>query len=376
MRKININNPDKLKKFKLETTGFVSSYGFPYRLDDLTEKGANYTIFCPLRWKSAFSPAKLNKLLREDVDADRITVEYIDFVKNKTMHTMKFLMFPCSLHKVNYDMSENAEWIITNDQNGAHSDLGNCIIGTRPPYFVAKIHAYKTQEKRDHVRERDENDRVAWLESMERRELLARSAQKAGVSVRDYVERMGGTYDEEEDELRIIAKVPGLNVYLELFGCMDSEDTGMERWWMERLQADSRIQQPTDRAIYAAALQQLNRAAYFYRATTPKGVQRDMATQADDWQPRDDWREQYDPDEFFPRPERRGIGFDHVDQSRRPTPYLKHQMDAEELAEYNRLKEDAMIEADGQGRMLSAEDLRQLKLTAAANVAARRMMEG
>ena len=284
---------------------------------------------------------------------------------------MKFLMFPCSLHKVNYDMKENAEWIITNDQNGAHSDLGNCIIGTRPPYFVAKIHAYKTHEKRDHVRERDENNRVAWLKSMERRELLARSAQKAGVSVKDYVERMGGTYDEEEDELRIIAKVPGLNVYLELLGCMDSEDTAMERWWQE-----NRDQHPTDKAIYAEVLQQLNRAAVFYRTTTPKGVQRDMATRESDWQPRADWREQYDGNEFFQRPERRGIGFDHVDTSRRPTPYLKHQMDAEELAEYNRLKEEAMIEADGQGQTLSAEDLRQLKLTAAANVAARRMMEG
>ena len=284
---------------------------------------------------------------------------------------MKFLMFPCSLHKVNYDMKRDAEWIITNDQNGVHSDLGNCIIGTRPPYFVAKIHAYKTQEKRDHVRERDENNRVAWLKSMERRELLARSAQKAGVSVRDYVEWMGGNYDEEEDELRILAKVPGLNVYLELLGVMDEEDTAMERWWQE-----TRDQHPTDKAIYAAALQQLNRAAYFYRATTPKGVQRDMATQADDWQPRDDSREQYDPDEYFQRPKRRGVGFDHVDTSRRPTPYLKHQMDAEELAEYNRLKEEAMIEADVQGQTLSAEDLRQLKLTAAANVAARRMMEG
>lgn len=81
MRKININNPEELKKFKQETHGFVSSYGFPYRLDYLTEKGGNYTVFCPLRWKSAFSPAKLRKLLREDVDADKITVEYIDFVK-------------------------------------------------------------------------------------------------------------------------------------------------------------------------------------------------------------------------------------------------------------------------------------------------------
>ena len=81
MRRININNPEELKKFKLETSGFVSSYGFPYRLDDVTEKGANYTIFCPLRWKSAFSPAKLHKLLKEDVNADKISVEYIDFVK-------------------------------------------------------------------------------------------------------------------------------------------------------------------------------------------------------------------------------------------------------------------------------------------------------
>ena len=81
MRKININNPEELKKFKLETTGFISSYGFPYRLDDPTEKGANYTVFCPLRWKTAFSRAKLIKMLREDVDADRIRVEYIDFVK-------------------------------------------------------------------------------------------------------------------------------------------------------------------------------------------------------------------------------------------------------------------------------------------------------
>ena len=81
MRTININNPDELERFKMETSGFLSSYGFPYRLDGLSEKGGDYTIFCPLRWKSAFSPAKLHKLLREDVDADRITVEYIDFVK-------------------------------------------------------------------------------------------------------------------------------------------------------------------------------------------------------------------------------------------------------------------------------------------------------
>jgi len=47
MRKININNPDELKKFKSETTGFVSSYGFPYRLDDLTDKNEPHL---PIDW--------------------------------------------------------------------------------------------------------------------------------------------------------------------------------------------------------------------------------------------------------------------------------------------------------------------------------------
>lgn len=80
MRRINIKNPEELKKFKMETTGFVSSYGFPYRLDELTDRGANYTLFCPLRWKNAFPLAKLHRMLREDVDVDRIRVEYVDFV--------------------------------------------------------------------------------------------------------------------------------------------------------------------------------------------------------------------------------------------------------------------------------------------------------
>ena len=83
MRKININSLEELQKFREETSGSTSSYGLPYRLDDLTEKGANYTVFCPLRWKQVFPPAKLRKLLREDVDADRIHVEYIDFVKEE-----------------------------------------------------------------------------------------------------------------------------------------------------------------------------------------------------------------------------------------------------------------------------------------------------
>lgn len=78
---INLNNSQELEKFKKEISGFMADYGFPYRLDDFTEKGGNYTIFCPVRWKNAFSPAKLHKILRNEVDADKIKVEYINFVK-------------------------------------------------------------------------------------------------------------------------------------------------------------------------------------------------------------------------------------------------------------------------------------------------------
>ena len=84
IKRININNPEELKQFKMEISGFLSTYGFPYKLNELTEKGANYTIFCPIRWKIIFPPIKLQKLLRKDVDADMIKVEYIDFVKEES----------------------------------------------------------------------------------------------------------------------------------------------------------------------------------------------------------------------------------------------------------------------------------------------------
>ena len=81
MRTINVKNADELNKFKQEISGFTSCYGFPYRLDDLTEKGANYTLFCSMKWKKAITPATLYSILSGDVDADRITIEYVDFVK-------------------------------------------------------------------------------------------------------------------------------------------------------------------------------------------------------------------------------------------------------------------------------------------------------
>lgn len=267
-------------------------------------------------------------------------------------------------------MAENSEFIVTNDQAGAHSDLGECIIGTRPPYFVSKIHAFRTQDKREAVRIQQETERMTWFRELDRREQLAREAQRAGISVRDLVERDGGTYDEEKDEFRLVAKVPGLNVYLELLGCMESEDSGMERWWV-----NENGEQQFDRAIDAEAMRQLNRAAVFYRISIIKSRQRSHASMLGDWQPREDWQEQYDPDEFFKRPEKKGIGFDHVDPSRRPASFPKHAFSDDEREEYLRLRTEAEQQAERDGRNLTDYDRANLQHQAAANVAARKLMD-
>ena len=89
MRRININNKSEVEAFKREVTCYMQISDtniLPYRLDDLTNKGGNYTIIVPLEWKDEpiCAPAILRGMLRNEVDADKITIEYIDFFKGKT----------------------------------------------------------------------------------------------------------------------------------------------------------------------------------------------------------------------------------------------------------------------------------------------------
>lgn len=81
VKKINICNPTEFGRFRRQISGFMQIYGFPYRLDDITGRGANYTVFCPIAWKYIFPPDRLKRLLKEDVDADKIKVAYIAFVR-------------------------------------------------------------------------------------------------------------------------------------------------------------------------------------------------------------------------------------------------------------------------------------------------------
>lgn len=88
MRRININNKSEVKLFRAEIDGYFwvseSAIIIPYHREDSTNKGANYRMYVPLMWKERLSPSHLRSSLRNEVDADKITIEYIDFFKGKT----------------------------------------------------------------------------------------------------------------------------------------------------------------------------------------------------------------------------------------------------------------------------------------------------
>ena len=85
--KVNLNNSNEVAKLRSQFAGFLTGSSvkdhqpIPYRMDDLTEKGANYTILVPKKWKEFFSKKNLRQELRNEVDADEITIEYVDFVR-------------------------------------------------------------------------------------------------------------------------------------------------------------------------------------------------------------------------------------------------------------------------------------------------------
>ena len=88
--KVNLNNQNEVAKFRSQIAGILfgdyihepqDHQPIPYRMDDLTENGANYTILVPKKWKWFFSKENLMQELRNEVDADKITIEYIDFVR-------------------------------------------------------------------------------------------------------------------------------------------------------------------------------------------------------------------------------------------------------------------------------------------------------
>ena len=242
---------------------------------------------------------------------------------------------------------------------GARSDLNNVCIMTQWPGIVCKIHRFATSTTQRVRQESSEEKRQEWLHD---RMIAWRNSKRAieqRMTVREYIESIGETYDEEFDEPRLVAKCPGLNIYLELYGMMDN--IAISTTPLGPVRSGDRI----DRLGLYYYMQWM---ANYMVGFTPVKERTEYATKPDDWQPMDDWHDAYDRNNehlFIPRA--CGIGIDYVDQSRRAPLDVHHPFDEEEKAEYARLKAE-------QGNSDTPIPLNELRRQAAANVAARRLM--
>lgn len=206
-------------------------------------------------------------------------------------------------------MQFNAPFISTGVMQ--RGDLGECVICTYPPHFVAKVRAFKThadyregrdgynQKQLDMAMKRD-TSRQKWISTRIKANGLALEAQRKGISVEQMQEQYNIIYDDEFDEPRLVAKVPGLNVYLELFGCLDD---------VEHIDWDGEY----------GAKKTLQRMSTWAQNIWDRHNRRPRASHSFDEQPLEAWREEYDETLRPFMPKKRGIGiWPHIDVSRRP----------------------------------------------------------
>lgn len=203
-------------------------------------------------------------------------------------------------------MQWHGPFIVTATQ--ARNDLGQCIISTRAPHLVCKIHRFRTccpadkNERQQQVAAREEQARREWLEQRSTAFENHREAARKGVTVKMLLEEQGRVYDEEFDEPRIVVKVPGLNAYLELLGTLDDTPTGKEVDWTGE----------------HGVLNTLDSMAEWAQNIWDRRDRRQLASQPSDLQPLVGWSEGYNPELRPWMPRKRGLGFTFADPSRRP----------------------------------------------------------
>lgn len=211
-------------------------------------------------------------------------------------HQLSFL-HEQGYQRLNTGMLFNSPFILTATMS--RCDLGQCIISTSAPHFVAKVHKFETKRSNERLRDEKEKQRIDWLKQRVAAHTLAIEARAVGYeSIKKYLADNGKNFDEEFDEDRLVVKVPGLNVYLEMYGCLDK---------MERTSLSL-----TDASIC------LQKMAQFYRINNTLKPVHNFATDELDPQPNEDWHENYDRNEFFPYSKYAGIGFSQIDRDRRP----------------------------------------------------------
>lgn len=240
-------------------------------------------------------------------------------------------------------MQFHAPFIVTKYQQ--RSDLGDCIISTRPPYITCKIHGFKTaaaagrtdNPKLVAMAEREEQARVEYLQQRQQAFRNRIEADRQDITIRQLIEQQGRVYDEELDEPRIVCKVPGLNVYLELVGCLQPLPDEDPEWL-------------GDNGILATLDSMMQWAQNIY----DRADRRARASQFSDIQPLDSWIDPYDPDLRPWMPRKRGLGHTYIDPSRRPD--LLHSKAPQGAADYGMIRTIKEATANNAAQGIAPED--------------------
>lgn len=238
------------------------------------------------------------------------------------MHQLEILDPNIDINSLEYFMADHSDFILTS--NNVRCDLGRCIMYTKEPYPIFKLLSFRLQKE----------DAIQAFETWKRQRAQAsynkQEADKLGISVKEYIEKVHHmTYDKEYDEPRLIAKVPGINCFLEFYGLF-FEMPDMKKYKSNK--------PGIDKDLFLNDIKQImQEAACWYRSSEEKYQLRKMGTDINDNQLLMNWKENYDNDEFFKKSPYRGIGFDEIDAERRSI-RARHTFNDEEKVEYEMLK--------------------------------------
>jgi hypothetical protein len=242
-------------------------------------------------------------------------------------------------------MQFHGPFIVTKIQ--ARNDLGDCIISTRAPHLVCKVHSFRTNlgrakdnDRNWAIAEREETARLAWLEQRNQAFENEREAQRQGITIQELIEGQGRVYDEEFDQPRVIVKVPGLNAYLELLGCLDA--LGQNEW--------DDIEWTGEHGV----LETLDSMAEWAQNIWNSKERRERATRMINMQPVDEWQEEYDPELRPWMPKKRGLGHTTIDPSRRPE--LLYSKAPQGSADYGMIKELKRAQAENASQGIAPEN--------------------
>lgn len=245
----------------------------------------------------------------------------------KTVRTAP-IWIPTECDRIDFTagMQYHAPFIYTTDPG--QTDLGQCIIGTFPPHLVFKVHTFRTnpQSKRGNDKELQhcidvEEERIAYLHQRYQAILNGQEASKKKKAVKKVIrEDHGLQYDQEFDEPRAVGKVPGMNIYLELVGCLDKIQLSELDWNGEK-------------GVYWTMDYALSYALNFFK----RDARRRLASKKSDQQPLPSWQEDWDEEARPAHQPRNGLGYTNIDPNRRRT-------NDKEMKEIEKLYSDGMIE--------------------------------